>query len=331
MPRKLEYGVLLPHFGSQARPDRILEGSRFCENSGFDSVWVRDHLVFHPHQSEDPDRTFLDPFVVLSAVAGVTSRVILGTAALIPHRNPVHTALLVGSLDFLAGPNRIVLGMGLGSFDHEFAAAGMSGWDRRIVIEEQVDVMRKLWTGQEVTHSGTYYKFEDTDVHPSPAAGNVPIWYLGTSPASVRRAVEYCEGWMPGRMPLFDYTQRIKRMTRLSEEAGRELPRTGTIPYVVTGKNHEEAVANADVPALLSEASRKYKLADGSAPSELADLDGAVIVGNPDEVLAGVRRCQDAGADHFIFDLRLRFKDWEDALAEIGEEILPILHREDGR
>lgn len=331
MSENFQYGILIPHFGSHASRDRILDGARYAEDRGFDSVWVRDHLVFHPHKSEDPDRTFIDPFVVMSGISGVTNRIVMGTGALIPHRNPVHTALLAGSLDFMAGPNRIILGMGLGSFDHEFAAAGMEGWDRREVIEEQVKIFRALWTGDEVSHSGTYYKFEEIDIHPTPAEGTLPIWYAGTSLAAARRAVEYCDGWIPGRMPLGEYAKRIERMRRLSQEAGRAMPTTGTIPYVVPGKTHEEAVGKIDVDAVLTEASRRYKRPDGTPPNSLDDLDGAVVLGDRDEVLAAVRRCQEAGAGHFVFDLRLLFDRWEESLAIVAEEILPVLHAEDGR
>ena len=107
-----KYGILLPHFGSEARRERIVEDSVRIENYGFDSVWVRDHLIYHPHEYEDQNRTFIDPFVALSAIAAVTKKITLATGALIPHRNPVHAALLVGSLDFIAGPGRLVIGWG---------------------------------------------------------------------------------------------------------------------------------------------------------------------------------------------------------------------------
>src|SRR5437762_2556611 len=104
----LQYGVLLPHFGSHAGRERLLGGARDIEAYGFDSVWVRDHLVFHPHEFEDQDRTHVDPFVVLSALASVTDKLTLATGTLIPHRHPILAALMLGSLDFIAGPGRII-------------------------------------------------------------------------------------------------------------------------------------------------------------------------------------------------------------------------------
>lgn len=195
------YGVLLPHFGPHASRHRLVEGCRTLEAYGFDSVWVRDHLVYHPHPFEHPDRTHLDPFVVLSAVAGATERLLLGTGSLIPHRHPIHAALLAASLAHIAGPDRVVIGMGLGSFQHEFDAVGLGDADRRDLVREHVEIYRELWTGQPVSHGGRYYRFSDVDIHPAPARP-IPVWYCGGSQAAVRRAVEFCDGWMPGLMPM---------------------------------------------------------------------------------------------------------------------------------
>lgn len=320
-----EYGVLLPHFGKHADRDAILDGSRRAEVLGFDTVWVRDHVVFHPHHHEGQDPTFIDPVVVLSAVAAVTDTIKLGTGCLIPHRNPVHTALLMGSLAKVAGSDRIIVGVGLGSFDHEFEIVGMGGWDRRVVMEEQVEIFRKLWTGKTVSHEGEYYKFENADIHPTPYGKDLPIWYSGTSLASIRRAVEYCDGWIPGRMPRRDFKKRVDRMAEMAATAGRPTPIAGVIPYTSPGKTLESAQQAFDLDALIMEARNRYKLADGGEISRIEDLDGAIIAGPPEHIAEEVRAYEDAGCDHFVFDLRLRFDDWLDVVTVIGEKVLPLL------
>src|SRR5918912_1647588 len=138
------YGLLLPHFGEHASRKNLLEGAQKAEEYGFDSVWVRDHLVFHPHGMEGQDRTHVDPMVTLGLIAGVTDKLILGTGSLIPYRHPIQTALALASLEFVAGPGRVIAGFGLGTFEHEFAAAGLGGIDRRELIAEQVAVIRRL-------------------------------------------------------------------------------------------------------------------------------------------------------------------------------------------
>lgn len=325
-----QYGVLLPHFGSHATRERIVEAAVALENYGFDSVWVRDHLVFTPHVHEDPNSTFIDPFVALSAVASVTKRITLATGSLVPHRHPVHTALIVASLDFLAGPGRLLIGWGLGTYEHEFESAGMGGWDRRRVLPEQVEIARRLWAGESVSFAGEFYTFEDVQIRPVPSEP-VPIWYCGISKAAVRRAVEYCDGWIPGSMPRNAYRERMDRMRRLADTAGVAMPPAGVIPWVSPGPTVEEASAKLDEKALLAAYTARGYVPEGKDTFEtLADLGGGVIAGPADVIVEEVRRYHDVGADHVVFDLRLRFEDWEYCLDYLGREVLPMLRREDG-
>ena len=96
-----EYGLLLPHFGENTDRGKILEGSKRAEELDFDSVFVRDHLIFHPHGMEGSDNTFIDPFVTLAAVGAVTKRIKLGTGSIIPHRHPLLLALMTNSLTYM--------------------------------------------------------------------------------------------------------------------------------------------------------------------------------------------------------------------------------------
>src|SRR6184192_2172529 len=116
------FGLLVPHFGLEADQDLLVDGARLAESLGFDSVWVRDHLVFHPHGMEGDDRTHINPLVTLSLVASATDKLILGTGSLIPHRNPIHTALLITSLQFVAKPRQVIVGFKLSNYNHEFEA-----------------------------------------------------------------------------------------------------------------------------------------------------------------------------------------------------------------
>ena len=126
----MEFGLLMPHFGGHASRRAVLDGAVLAESFGFDSLWVRDHLVFEPHsEMEAADITFYEALTTLTAIGAVTESITLGTGSLIPFRHPVHTAISIGTLCSLVG-DRVVLGFGAGTFDHEFDVIDMAGVDR---------------------------------------------------------------------------------------------------------------------------------------------------------------------------------------------------------
>ena len=322
------YGVLLPHFGRHATTQRMRECGRLIESLGFDSVWVRDHVVYHPYGFEDPDPTHLDAFVVLSAIAATTERIVLATGALIPHRHPIHLANVIASLDRLAGPDRLLFGIGLGAWQHEFDALGLGEIDRKDLFAEQIGILRALWSGTAVDHQGTTYRFSGVNMHPVPV-GRVPIWACGATLSAVRRAALLCDGWLP-RMPTRDLRARVRRLRSLAAEAGRPAPDVGVLPFVVPARTTDEALRHLDarfLAAMTAEADRRWTRPPSGAFTTADDLDGLLLYGDPERIVEGIERLHDAGASHMVFDLRLRFADFEDVLMLIAERILPDLRR----
>lgn len=330
------YGILLPHFGPYANRDLLLRVAKRAEELGYDAVWVRDHLVFHPHAYEDPDLTHIEPFVVLGALAGVTKKIVLGTATLIPHRHPIHTALLLGSLEYMAGTGRVIAGWGLGANDSEFKAINMGDWDRKSLVEEQVDIIRKVWAGTaeaEAAYDGKFYHFDHVAIKPVPKdPSTIQHWYGGGSKAAARRAVEYCDGWIPGRMPRRDVVERIQRMEDISAKIGRaERPLAAVIPYVSPAKTVEAGAKSFNLQELISTTAKQYLPPESGEWKTLADLDGAAMAGPPDVLVEKITAYHDAGIEHFVFDFRTRFADFEDCVEMVGTEVLPLLHKQYGR
>ena len=325
-----QYGLILPHFGEHASADLIVAAARQAEEYGFDSVWVRDHLVYPPHAMESQDRTFYEPLAALAAVSAVTERVIVGTAALIPHRHPIYLAQQLATLSRLVGPDRLVLGFGIGNFPHEFEVVGLGEAARPELQREQVEIMRRIWTGETIDHHGTYYDFTSVDVHPTPA-GPIPIWYCGNSAAAARRAVEYCEGWLAGRLTLRTIRKRVARLRRLSDEAGREMPTAAVVAITSPAWTREEALAKANLEGLLREsnASRNEERPPSGRFETAEDLEGLLLAGPPDTIVEQVRNLEAEGCRHLMFDLRLRFGEWDQAFGMLAAEVLSELRRGD--
>jgi alkanesulfonate monooxygenase SsuD/methylene tetrahydromethanopterin reductase-like flavin-dependent oxidoreductase (luciferase family) len=319
------YGVVLPHFGPHASAELLLRSARRIEELGFDAVWVRDHLVYEPRPYDDPDVTHIEPFVVLSALASVTRKLVLGTATLIPHRHPIYTALLLGSLLQFTGPGRVIAGWGIGGHDIDFNSIGMGGLDRKKVVPEQIDVIRQLWGGEKLDFAGEFYRFDRVAIRPIPdTVAGIPIWIGGASKAAARRAVEFCDGWIVSRIPRRDIQERIARMQRLSGQARRDRPIVAVIPYMSPGRTIEEAVRSFNMPELCA-AMKQFIPPPGGAFRSYDDLDGAAIAGPADVIAENVNAFHELGVEHFVFDFRTRFANFEECVETVGTEVLPLL------
>lgn len=319
------FGILLPHFGKHASWERILESARRAEAYGFGAVWVRDHLIFHPHGMEGTDSTFLEPFTVLSAVAVRTERIILGFGSIIPHRHPIYTAQLLAALSTLS-QGRVILGFGAGAYDHEFEAIGVGGVSRTELVREQVRIIRELATGEEAsTHDGLY-RFERVRLLPHPVS-SIPVWYCGGTPASVRLAMEFCDGWMPGRITFPTYEKRVTALRRLARKGGRPIPSLAAIPITSPGRDRADAIRRVNLAGLLKNANgqRFWERPPHGEFRTAEDLAGALLFGSSEDIAEQVRRYQQIGNDHLVFDLRFRFADFEECLQQLGEEVLPRL------
>lgn len=326
-----KYGLLLPHFGEYASRERLLKGARRAEELGFDSVWVRDHLVFEPHgEMEKPNRTFYEALTTLTAIGAVTDRITLGTGSLIPFRHPLTTALIAGTMTQLVGP-RLVLGCGAGTFDHEFDAIGWGDRNRVDLVRSNAAILRKVATENDVSYSDENFSFENITVEPKPVGGPIPFWYCGATPRSARLAVEFCDGWLPGRISLRTLRKRVAMMDELSEKVGRKRPTVGVIPPTSIERTREEALAHVNVPGLLAWANKaKFTVKPPSGTFEtVEDLEGQLIVGNPDEAVAECRKFEEAGVEHVVFDFRFKFDKWFEQIELLGAEVLPRLRRDD--
>jgi alkanesulfonate monooxygenase SsuD/methylene tetrahydromethanopterin reductase-like flavin-dependent oxidoreductase (luciferase family) len=315
----MRFGILLPHFGSHARASRIVDGAVLAEGLGYDSVWVRDHIVYWPHEFEDPDPTWMDPFVVLSAVAARTERLQLGTATLIPYRHPILAAQLLASLASFAGPDRLLMAWGRGNDDREFAAVQLEVRRRGALLEEQLDVIRRLWTGQEIDHEGEFYAFEGVRLRGPGLEGPVAHWYGGGSPQAIERTVRKFDGLLASRTPRAILGRRIDYLRQLSEESGRTTPPVGLITLVSpTDVSHPTRL---DLPRIMRETTTRFPELDVRSA---ADLDGLVVTGSPSEMADEVAAFHRIGVDHFIFDLRAHFDEWESCMELIAREVLPL-------
>jgi alkanesulfonate monooxygenase SsuD/methylene tetrahydromethanopterin reductase-like flavin-dependent oxidoreductase (luciferase family) len=320
----MKFGLLLPHFGEHASRTNVIDGAILAEQMGFDSVWVRDHLVFEPHgEMEKPNRTFYDALTTLTAIGAVTSRIELGTGSLIPFRHPLVTALTAGTITQLVGP-RLILGFGAGTFDHEFEAIEWGDRDRVELVRSNAEILRRVFTENNVDYSDANFTFNDVTIEPKPVNGRIPFWYCGATPRSARLAVEFCDGWMPGRISMATLDKRVQTMRQLSAESGKPMPTVAVIPPTSIERTREEALKHVNIPGLLAWANKaKYAVKPPAGRFETAeDLSGQLIVGTPDDAIRELHRFAEVGTEHLVFDLRFKFDRWFDQIELLGKEVI---------
>lgn len=321
----MTYGVLVPHFGRAATPKRVVSAGKLAEEAGLDAVWVRDHLLWEPHGMEGDDRTFVEGLTTLSAIAATTSHVVLGTAVLIPIRWPLKLAQDLASLSFLAG-GRTVAGMGLGSGQSELGAAGFRRSDRKRIFVETAEILTKVWSENHVSHLGAMFQFDNVSIEPKPPC-HLPLWYGGTTEVSVRNAIDHCEGWMPGRIPVATLAARVELLDQLATERTKAMTKA-IIPLVKVDRDRNRARSGIDIAALSgsSEASKTWILPAGGF-NTLEDLAGIVYAGTPEEIVEHIADLAQYGLDHFVFDLRLQDDEFERVLDLIGSDVMPALRK----
>ena len=321
----MKFGLLLPHFGEHANKKNLLEGSILAEKMGFDSVWVRDHLVFEPHgEMEKPDNTFYDAMVTLTAIGAVTEKIELGTGSLIPFRHPLITALMASTMTQLLG-DRLILGFGAGTFDHEFDAIGWGDRDRVEMVRSNAEIFKRVFAENNVTYDDGVFKFENVSIDPKPIGGQIPFWYCGATPRSARLAVEYADGWMPGRISMGTLEKRIHDMKELSATAGRKLPTIAIIPPTSIESTREEALKHVNIPGLLAWANKaKFAVKPPSGVFETVDdLEGQLILGNPEQAVEQLKKFESVGVEHLVFDFRFKFDKYFEQIELLGTEVLP--------
>jgi probable F420-dependent oxidoreductase len=181
----MKLGVNVLNFGPGTDPGVLREWARTVEGLGFDILMVSDHVTITPDVAQRYPAPFYEPFTTLSWMAGITTRLRLGTTVLVlPYRHPLLVARMAANLSQLSG-GRLVLGVGVGWARQEFEALGVPFAARGRLTDEYLLTMREAWSAES---DGT--------------AAPIPVWVGGNSEAALRRAAEFGDAWHPLGVPL---------------------------------------------------------------------------------------------------------------------------------
>lgn len=249
----MDVGVIFSQADSGTDPRAIREWARTAEEAGFAHLMAYDHILGATRarlgQSTGggfaaPPYTIADTFheilVLFSHLAAITEQLTFVTSVLVlPQRQAALAAKQLATLHLLSG-GRVKVAVGVGWNVAEYAALGVEFADRLRILDEQIDVMRALWTEEQVEYHGAFHHLEGVGINPRPA-GLMPI-YMGTGAhdAALRRVVRKADGWMPLLLPgvdAVDFPTAAKRMRAICDEEGRNpdtLPIHGRV-YLLDG------------------------------------------------------------------------------------------------
>ncbi len=326
MPMPVKLGLVLKTSWSggeapTARLAALLGQLRTARDAGFESVWLAQHFVAGPD-------SHLQTIPLLGRLAPELDGLRIATSImLLPMLNPVLLAEEMATLDWLVD-GRLMLGVGLGYLDREYAAMQTPKSERVGRFSEAIEVMRKLWSGERVSHDGRYYPLSDVQIGLRPKQpGGPPILIGAGVDAAIKRAARIGDGWL---ITFATERPRVEKQLAMyrAERAAAGLPPTkeqtiGRDCYV--GATMTDAMADASGP-LLSKYETYRNLAntglrDGQAAEQgRAFMQGRFLVGDEAFVRDEMQRYRDTlGVD--LFRLRM---EW-DGLGQ--EKVLRSIER----
>ncbi len=300
MPR-LQIGFI-PIEGGHYYTESLEEVTR-AEALGFDSVWMEEHHSVTNHY-------WPSPLTVLAGFATRTSRVRLGTdIAVAAFHHPVRLAEDVAMLDVMSG-GRVTLGIAIGYKPDEFALYGVDLEKRGARFEEQLAIMRGLWSGARVSFKGTYYTVEGR-LEPGPVQKpHPPLWIGGWGDITLRRAATLADNWIPG--PTADLERLLRAKSQFLENrraAGRaepivEWPLTRDLIIADTDRKARELAEEHIMMAYRREYAGgwRHPFIDASIATDLDRLmEDRFIIGGPDQCITKIRRfVEEYGMTHLI-------------------------------
>jgi probable F420-dependent oxidoreductase len=273
----------------------IVELAKALEDRGFTGLYLNEHPHLpvanersaYPAGGEIPERyaRFWDPYIALSFVAAHTSLEIGPTVSLVAEHDAIALAKSIATLDVLSG-GRLLVGVGFGWHREEFEDHGLPADVRAAVVEETVELMKRLWCDEVADYSGTYRRLSPSRSWPKPAQHPHPPVLLG-APASERnfeRVVRWADGWIPMANPILEptYESWLIDLRRRWDAAGRDSGQLQVLALLTT-------IRAGDLPLAIERA----------AKLGVQRVAVRVNEGGRDEVLSRLDRLQAAVAPAF--------------------------------
>jgi probable F420-dependent oxidoreductase len=283
------------------RPENVINFAKKCEAMGCHSVWTIDRVAYDN----------LEPLTLLAAAAGATHKIRLGSSVLLGNlRHPSHLAKIVATLDFISN-GRVILGLGFGSRENDYKAVEIPFEHRGSRAVEQVQLMKRLWTEDNVTHKGKFFNVENLTVGPRPVQKpHPPIWTGGSAETALKRAGTWADGFICGSSAIPDFPATWEKVAAYAKAAGRDSHKITKAGLTFMAIDDDQAKAVKTVEDYVM---RYY----GRLRADVADTS---LVGSPAAIVERMQTFLSKGLDTLIIGLA----DPDPRQLDLfGEKVLP--------
>jgi len=223
----MQIGVTFPQNEIGADPAAIREYVQAVEGLGYSHLIIYDHVL-----GADPTHRpgwrgythtdmFHEPFVLFGYIAALTALELVTAVIILPQRQTALVAKQAAEVDVLTG-GKLRLGIGVGWNPVEYEALGMDFHTRGRVVEEQIEVLRLLWSQPVVSYKGRYHTITEAGLNPLPVHRSIPIWTGGSTDVLLRRTARVGDGWFPLGRPDEQMRETVEKLRVYMKEAGRD-------------------------------------------------------------------------------------------------------------
>lgn len=266
------------------KPENVVNFAKQCEAMGCHSMWTIDRIVYDN----------LEPLTVLAAAAGATQKIRLGTSVLLANlRHPSHVAKIISTLDFISN-GRLTVGLGFGSRENDYKAVEIPFEHRGSRAVEQVQLMKRLWTEDNVTYKGRFYNVENLTVGPKPIQKpHPPIWTGGSADIALKRAGTWANGFICGSSAIPDFPATWEKISGYAKAAGRDpnkINKAG-LTFMAIDDDQNKAVKTVEDYVMRYYGRLRVDVANTSlvgAPSAIIDRIGAFLAKGLDTLIIGL-------------------------------------------
>lgn len=242
----MQVGVTFPQSEIGADPQVIQDYAQAAEDLGYEHLLAYDHVLGADPSNREGWRgythktMFHEPLTLFSYLAAITQRLELVSGVIVlPQRQTALVAKQAAEVDVLSG-GRLGLGVGIGWNAVEYEALGEDFSTRGARIEEQIEVMRLLWTREVVSFEGKYHCIDEAGINPLPVQRPIPVWMGARADVGLRRTARVADGWFPLGPPDERMREAVRRLRGYVEEAGRAPESVGIEARLDVSRVHPE-------------------------------------------------------------------------------------------